>query len=78
MRNFNVLAAIAAALLAGGAVSAKEKADQPRPKKVCRNEQISGRIAPRRVCRIVTPSQEAAQDDQRKPATSREAGNGRD
>jgi hypothetical protein len=78
MRNFNVLAAIAAALLMAGGASAKEKADQPKPKKVCRTQQISGRITPRRVCRIVTPSESAAEDDQRKAAAAREARDVRD
>ena len=78
MRNFNMLAAIAAAMLMAGGVSAKEKSDQPKPKKVCRTEQMSGRITPQRVCRIVAPSQSAAGDERRKPDTPREAGDGRD
>lgn len=77
MRNFNVLAAIAAALLMGVGVSAKEKSDQPKGKKVCRTQQISGRITPRRVCRIVTPSGAAAEDDQRKADSAREPRPGR-
>jgi hypothetical protein len=77
MRNFNVLAAIAAALLVGVGASAKEKTDQPKPRKVCRTIEESGRITPRRICRIVTPSA-AADDDQRKPVNSREAESGRD
>lgn len=76
MRNFNVLAAVVAALLMGGFVSAKEKADQPKPRKVCRTEQMSGRITPQRVCRIVPPSDRA--DDQRKADDAREARNDRD
>jgi hypothetical protein len=72
MRNFNVLAAVAAALLMGGGVSAKEKSDQPKPKKICRIQQVSGRVTPNRVCRIVTPP-EVAQDNQRKSAGAREA-----
>ena len=78
MRNFNMLAAVAAAMLVGGVVSAKEKADQPKPRKVCRTEQMSGRITPRRVCRIVTPPQAAAEDDQRKADNAREARDDRD
>jgi hypothetical protein len=56
MRQFSVIAAVAAALLAGGAAAAKEKPAEPKPKKVCRTEQMPGRITPKRICRIVTPS----------------------
>jgi hypothetical protein len=78
MRNFNALAAIAAALLMGGGVSAKEKSDQPKPKKVCRTEQMSGRITPQRICRVVTPSDASAEDNRRKSGDARGAGNDRD
>ena len=78
MRNFNMLAAMAAAMLMGGGVSAKEKSNQPKPRKVCRTEQMSGRITPQRVCRIVPPSDASAEDDRRKPDTPRAAGDGRD
>ena len=78
MRNFNMLAAIAAAMLMAGGVSAKEKAGQPKPKKVCRTVQMSGRVTPQRICRIVPPAEASAEDDRRKPDASREAGNGPD
>jgi hypothetical protein len=78
MRNFNVLAALAAASLLGGGVSAKEKSDEPKPKKVCRTEQMSGRITPERICRIVPRPDTATQDNQRKTGAPREAGEGRD
>ena len=78
MRNFNVLAAVSAALLMTGGVSAKEKPDQPKPRKVCRTEQMSGRITPQRVCRIVPRSDTRAQDAQRKDGDARQAGNDRD
>ena len=78
MRNFNMLAAVAAALLMSGGAFAKEKAAQPKPKKVCRSEQLSGRITPTRVCRVVPPSETPAEDDRRKSDTSREAEDGRD
>ncbi len=70
MGNFNVLAAIAATLLIGGtAAAAKEKPEQPKVKKVCRTEQMSGRITPQRVCRkIERPAPE--QDGQRDPGGS--------
>jgi hypothetical protein len=78
MRKFNVLAAVLATVLMGGGVSAKEKSDQPKPRKVCRTQEMPGRITPRRICRIVTPSEAPEQDDQRKAGTAREAPNGRD
>jgi hypothetical protein len=78
MRNFNMLAALAAAMLVGGGVSAKEKPDQPKPRKICRTIEESGRITPRRICRIVTPSQAAADDNQRKAGDSRETEDVRD
>lgn len=64
-----MLAAFAAALTAGPAL-AKEKADQPRVKKVCRTVQMSGRITPQRVCRKVErPAPEAqGRADDRAPA----------
>ncbi|MGZ8286689.1 MAG: hypothetical protein ACXW27_09785 [Allosphingosinicella sp.] len=78
MRNFNVLAALSAAMLIGGGVSAGEKAGEPKPKKVCRTEQMSGRITPQRICRVVRPSDSAAQDNKRKAGPAREADDGRD
>jgi hypothetical protein len=78
MRNFNMLAAVAAALLMGGGVSATEKGHSPKPRKVCRTIEESGRITPRRICRIVTPSDSAAEDDQRKAGEAREAKDVRD
>ncbi len=77
MRNFNMLAALAAAALIGGGASAKEKSNQPKPRKVCRTEQMSGRITPQRVCRVVRPSDSAAEDSQRKAGDARQAGNDR-
>ena len=78
MRNFNVLAAVAAALLVGVGASAKEKSDQPKPRKVCRTIEESGRITPRRICRILTPSDTAAEDNRRKAGEAREANDVRD
>lgn len=72
MRNFNMLAAISAALLMGGGASAKEKPDESKPRKICRTIEESGRITPRRICRIVTPSDSAAQDNQRKAGEARD------
>ena len=78
MRNFNMLAAVSAVLLMGGGVSAKEKSDQPKPRKICRTIEESGRITPRRICRIVTPSETAVEDNQRKSGVAREAEKSRD
>jgi hypothetical protein len=78
MRNFNMLAAVSAALLTVGGVSAKEKPDQPKPRKVCRSEQLSGRITPQRICRIVRPSDRSAQDTERKNGDARQPDQGRD
>jgi len=75
LRNFNVLAAVSAALLMGVGASAKEKPDQPKPRKVCRTVEESGRITPRKICRVVAPSGAKTEDDQRKAGDSREAGN---
>lgn len=74
MAVFNVLAAVAATLLVGGAAvaEAREKPEQPKVKKVCRTEQMSGRITPQRICRKVErPAPE--QDGQRDPGTSNES-----
>jgi hypothetical protein len=78
MRNFNMLAAVSAALLIGGGVSAKEKSDQPKPRKVCRTVQMSGRITPQRICRVVRPSDSAAEDDQRERVPAPRANDDRD
>lgn len=78
MRNFNMLAALAAAMLMSGGVSAKEKSEPPKPKKVCRTEHLSGRVTPQRICRIVPPSNVSAQDDPRKTDAARAPENGRD
>ena len=78
MRNFNMLAALAAALLMGGGVSAKEKSNEPKPRKICRTYQEPGRITPRRICRVVPGSDTAAENNQRKAGDAREAADGRD
>jgi hypothetical protein len=58
MADFNVLAVVAATLLVGGTATAKEKPEQPKERKVCRTEQMSGRITPQRICRKVPVSRE--------------------
>jgi hypothetical protein len=78
MRNFNVLAALSAALLMGSAASAKDKPVEPKPKKICRTYEEPGRIKPRKICRIVPAPETAAEDDRRKAGDAREAGDVRD
>lgn len=53
MRNLNLMAAVAATLLAGGVAVAREKpADAPKAKKICKGEENSNsRIQRRKVCR---------------------------
>lgn len=72
MRHFNILAAVAVALLAGGVATAQEKPAQPKPKKICRFEEDSGtRIGGRRVCRIVADAETArAKPQQETPRPS--------
>ncbi len=72
MRNFNMPAAVSAALPMGSGVSAMEKPGRPRPKKICRTEPMSGRITPRRICRVVpSPDTPAAGDDRKAGDSSR-------
>lgn len=53
MLRLEIIAAAGLALIAAGPAGAKEKADQPKAKKVCRTVQMSGRITPQRICRKV-------------------------
>ena len=78
MRHFNMLAAIAATLLSGGAVAAKAQPDQPKPRRICRVVEEPGRITPRKICRTLPPSEAATNDERAKAGDSREAGNSRD
>jgi hypothetical protein len=69
MRRFNMLIALAATSIIGSAALAKEKADQPRERKVCRTVQMSGRITPQRICRKVErrSTEEQSRRDEAKP-----------
>jgi hypothetical protein len=78
MRNFNVLAALSAALLMAGGVSAKEKSDQPKPRKICRSVQEPGRITPKRICRVAPPSASSGENGPSKSANPTQPGKGRD
>lgn len=52
MPHFNIMAAVAVTLLAGGAAVAKEKPEGPREKKICvQSEDSASRLGVRRVCR---------------------------
>ncbi|HEX9947392.1 MAG TPA: hypothetical protein VGA98_07625 [Allosphingosinicella sp.] len=48
------------------AESEQAQSEQAKPKKVCRTQEMPGRITPQRICRIVTPSDRAAEDSQGK------------
>ena len=65
MSVFNVLAAVAATLLIGGTASAREKPEQPKVKKICRTEEMPGRITPKRVCRPRAERPAGSQESQR-------------
>lgn len=78
MRNINTLAALSAALLMGNGAFAKDKPDQPKPRKICRSIEEPGRITPRKICRIVAPSETAADDAPRPSGDYRDAEKGRD
>ena len=51
MRHIKILAAIAATLMVGSAASAKEKAEKPKEKKICKYEPDSTSRLGKRVCR---------------------------
>lgn len=74
MRKFNVMAAVAVALLAGGvAAAAEEQPAKPKVRKICRLvEDSTSRIGTRRVCRTIVektqPVHGAPQQDAARPA----------
>ena len=78
MRNFNMLAALAAPMLMGGGALAKEKSGEPKPRKICRSEHMPGRVTPKRICRIVTPAEVSAKGAERKTDAPGPQQNGRD
>jgi hypothetical protein len=78
MRHFNVLAAVAATMVACGTAGAKDKTDEPREKKICRDDMASNsRIAVRRVCRTKAEWAELADESQRSAGRAVEASNRR-
>jgi hypothetical protein len=60
-----VLMLAAVALMAGSSATAREKSEQPKPRKICRNVQMSGRITPQRICRVRPERAEAEDEEQR-------------
>lgn len=80
MRNLNLLAAIAAISLAGGAaVAAEEKpAKAPKEKKICKGEAGStSRIAKKRICRTQAEWASMSGQDDLDDAADRLSGMGR-
>lgn len=70
MRQFNILAAVAATILASGIAGAKDKPAEAKEKKICRSETASNsRISTRRICR--TKAEWAQIDDESQRAASR-------
>lgn len=68
MRKLNLLAAVAATFMIGGAALAKEKADgAPKEKKICKVDRTSSTRIPKKICRTQAEwdqrtSQEALDD----------------
>jgi hypothetical protein len=66
MLRFNIVTAVAAALIAVPAAAAKDKPEAPKEKKVCRTVEMSGRITPQRICRKVerkAPQEQSRRED---------------
>ncbi|MEA3064303.1 MAG: hypothetical protein QOJ27_742 [Sphingomonadales bacterium] len=70
MRNFNIMAAVAVALLAGGvAAAAEEQPAQPKTKKICRVEENSeSRIGTRRICKTIVLREQPARSEREESA----------
>jgi hypothetical protein len=79
MRNFNMLAAIAAVLLAGAGAVAKEKpAEAPKEKLICKGETGStSRIAKKKVCRTKAEWAQMSNQEDLDDAAARLRGMGR-
>lgn len=76
MLGLNIIAAAGLALAAASAAPAdpgKDKAEQPKARKVCRTVQMPGRITPERICRKI--ERQAPEDrNQRSDRAPAEAG----
>ena len=69
MRHFNVIAALAATLLVGGAASAKEKSEGPKEKKICvTSEDSASRLGIKRICRTKSEWDEGSSSASRRVA----------
>jgi hypothetical protein len=69
MHRFGMLAAVAAALMAGSSAAAQEKPQQPKQRKICRTVEMPGRITPKRICR--PRAERPGSEDSDKPAASK-------
>jgi hypothetical protein len=79
MRIINVLAAVIAVSLAGGAAVAGEKTDAPKGKKICQVVQPAiGRIPERRVCTVKAEGGAVAVKGKASDASGAAASGGRD
>jgi hypothetical protein len=66
MRHFNILAAVAATVLMGGAAVARDQGEAPKEKKICRtSEDSTSRIAPKRICRTKAEWEQGSDETQR-------------
>jgi hypothetical protein len=78
MPKFNILAAVAATLALGSMASAKDKPDQVKEKKICRDDMVSNsRIAVRKICRTKAEWAQMEDESQRSTARAVEASNRR-
>ncbi|HYD38070.1 MAG TPA: hypothetical protein VEA60_10675 [Allosphingosinicella sp.] len=78
MRHFNVVAAVAAAMLMSGLAGAKDKPEAVKEKKICRDDMASNsRIAVRRICRTKAEWAELEGESQRSAGRAVEASNRR-
>ena len=69
MREFNVMAAVAVALLAGGVAVAKDQPAQAKGKKICEIvEDSTSRIGAKRICRIVPDKEQVRAEAPRQAA----------
>lgn len=64
MRKFNMLAAVAVAVLTTGVAIAEDKAAKPKEKKICRVEEDStSRIGTRRICTKIVERQQPVRSE---------------
>ena len=74
MRHFNILAAVAATVLLGGMAGAKDQAEAPKEKKICRtSEDSTSRIAVKRICKTKAEWEQRSEESQRDARSAIEA-----